>query len=113
VRIEATPEVGTYVRERGGRLYLWLKPVSRRSDFARFTVSFEDDFLGSVDEAADLTPAEFDAYDLGGFEVLVDPGLEASGTVKLSLRHRPRKRIVVEGFDVGFVAGGDWGPGAA
>ena len=80
--VDASPEAGTFIRERGGSLYVYrsrlgghrasLKPPRREIPF------------GAIDSA--------------GFAFHLDPAIEQPDRVEISLRRRPWDRIRVRGL---------------
>jgi hypothetical protein len=94
VRVHASNEAGSYIRERGGRLYVWLRPLG--SNYGTIRVSTK-------------APKEVDSrlarVDAGGFELFLDPELEWPQRVEVSLRRLPWRRIRVRGFAQGVHVG--------
>ena len=78
-------EADRYVRQRGGRLYVYLEPFGA---FTRLTVSTKP----PRDEV------DFELVPGGGFELLLDRGLERPRTVDVSLGRWPRRRVRVRGL---------------
>lgn len=64
MKVRASYEAGTYIRERGGRLYVWLRPVSAAFGTIRVSTEAPKEDWRFVQVAA------------GGFELFVDPQLE-------------------------------------
>jgi hypothetical protein len=95
VKVHASYEAGTYIRERGGRLYVWLRPVS--AAFGTIRVSTE----------APKEAPRLDQVDAGGFELFVDRELERPHRVDVSVRRWPRRRLRVRGFGPGAPTPGD------
>ena len=98
VRVVASYDAGGFVRERGGRLYVWLKGVNR--DWGRLKVS----------TSAPQEDVEWDRIDAGGFELLLDPELPIAETIHVALRRWPWRRLRVSGFATGVASDGDPGP---
>jgi hypothetical protein len=94
-RVFASHEAGVFVRERGGRLYVWLKTVNRA--WGRLKVS----------TSAPQKNADWDRIDAGGFELLVDAELPSAETIHVELRRWPWKRLRVSGFATGVASDGD------
>jgi hypothetical protein len=108
VKISTTYEVGTYVRERGGRLYIWVKPVGRWSGYGVVRITTRNSAPDSV---------RFAAYDAGGFDLLIDEALPLPDELEITLRRRPWRRVAVKGLTFDAAGGGDggewWDGGAA
>jgi hypothetical protein len=85
VRIRSSMEADRYVRECGGRLYVWLAPFG---GFTRLTVSTRPP-RGEVD---------LELVHGGGFELLLDRGLERPKVVEVSLRRWPWRLVRVRGL---------------
>jgi hypothetical protein len=100
VKVRATYEVGTYVRERGGRLYIWVRPASRWSAYGFLQISTKNAAPNSV---------SFAAFDAGGFELLIDSTLSLPDELELTLHRRPWSRVAVRGFTLDAAGGGDAG----
>jgi hypothetical protein len=96
LRVDHSPEAGTYIRERGASLYLY------RSRLAGYRVSLKPP----------RREISFDAVDVGGFTFHIDPEIERTDVIEISLRRRPWGRIRVRGLRTespGAVVGGDGG----
>ena len=93
MRVVASHEVGTYVRERGGGLYVWLEDVGRESGMLKVSTS------------APPREIEWERADAGSFELLLDPQLPRPEEVRVRLSRFPWKRVSVAGFDAGGAAG--------
>ena len=78
-------EADRFVRERGGRVYVWLQPVGE--GFATVKAATK----------APRVVAEFDVVHAGGFEFLLDRALERPKSVDVSIRRWPWKRVRVRG----------------
>jgi hypothetical protein len=100
VKISSTYEVGTYVRERGGRLYIWVRPASRWSDYGFLRVTTRNSAPDSV---------SFAAHDAGGFDLLIDETLPLPDVLELTLRRRPWGRVAVHGLTLGAAGAGGGG----
>jgi len=88
-------EADRFIRERGGRLYVWLQPFGRA--WSRLSVGTKPP-TGEPD---------LQTVHAGGFELLLDSALERPNLVEVSLRRRPWKRLRVRGLRVeGYAAGG-------
>ena len=81
-------EADRFVRERGGRLYVWLRPLGGL--FSRLSVTTK----------APRSLRELEVVYGGGFELLLDRELERPDVVDVSLRRWPRRRIRVQGVRV-------------
>jgi hypothetical protein len=99
IRVEASAEAGAFIRERGGALYVWLKPLNA--------------VWGTIHVATDPPSLEvdFETIDAGGFEVLLDPELSRPAELRITLRHFPRAKVRVRGLRAGVDGGGDCGGG--
>ena len=86
VRIRSSMEADRLVRQRGGRLYVWLAPFG--GSFTRLTVSTKP----PRDEV------DFELVHGGGFELLLDRNLQRPRVVEVSLGRWPRRRFRVRGF---------------
>ncbi len=98
LRVDHSPEVGTYIRERGGSLYVY------RSRLGGYRVSLKPP----------RREISFDAVDAGGFTFHLDPEVEQPDKVEITLRRRPWGRIRVRGLktDAQGAVGGVVGGGA-
>ena len=92
--IDASPAVRKYIRERGGRLFVWPEDVS--GSFATEKVS----------TSAPASRREFEEYDAGDFTLFLQSDFEPP-KIKLRLRRWwPLAPISVStGFELGDVAG--------
>jgi hypothetical protein len=101
VRIRTTYEVGTYVRERGGRLYIWLRPASRWSGYGFMRISTRNAAPDSV---------SFHSYDARGFELLIDETVPLPDELEITLRRRPWGRhLAARGLTLDAAGGGAGG----
>jgi hypothetical protein len=104
VKIRASYEAGSYIRERGGGLYIWVKPASRWSGYGFVRISTKNSAPSYV---------SFAAYDAGGFDVRIEETLDLPDELEITLRRRPWRRIAVRGFardaaGTGDLGGGEW-----
>jgi hypothetical protein len=102
VKISSTYEAGTYVRERGGRLYIWVRPAGRWSGYGLVRVTTRNSAPDSV---------TFAAYDAGGFDLLIDETLPLPDELELTLRRRPWGRVAIRGLMGDAAGSGDGGGG--
>jgi hypothetical protein len=86
MRIQATEDVAAAVRERGGRLYVWTS--------AHRCCTGPLVFLEAGAEPPKGEERSFSAYDVGGYEVLLDMGGQRlPDELVLELRGRRRKVV--------------------
>lgn len=89
VKVVASPEAVEFIREHGGRLYVW-------ADLLRCTGPKCTFLAASVDAPED--PHEFRRFGGGDFEIYFsDEGLESPATLKLALAGWRKKSIDVLG----------------
>lgn len=96
MRVDHSPEAGTYIRERGASLYVY------RSRLGGYRVALKPP----------RREVPFEAVDAGGFAFHLDSEIERPDRVEISLRRRPWGRIRVRGLKTdspGAVIGGDGG----
>ena len=102
VRITASPEASRYIRERGGRLCMWLQDVG--GAFGRLRVTTEPP-RGAVD---------FESIAVGDFDAVeYDRRLAKPKRVEIFVRRWPWRRLVARGFPKGAAAGDGGGSGSA
>ena len=102
MHIEATQEANRFIREGGGSLFVWLKPVSMRGAWTTLDVTTRKPSRSDV---------AFECVDAGGFEFCLQDGLARPERVAISLTRWPRRRVKVRGFrdrgDAGWAGGGN------
>jgi hypothetical protein len=91
MRVVARQDAVEFIREHGGRLYVW-------ADLMRCTGPNCTFFTSSIDPPEEAH--EFRRFGGGGFELFFsDEGLEAPAELRLQLAGRRKRRIsVYEGF---------------
>jgi hypothetical protein len=82
VRVDHSPEAGTYIRERGASLYVY------RTRLSGYRVSLKPP----------RREVSFETVDAGGFAFHLDPEIERPDKVDISLRRRPWGRLRVRGL---------------
>lgn len=84
MRVVATPDVGTLVRERGGKLYVWPDAKACCGGALRLLLT----------AAAPGAGRRFARVDAEGFELWFDPGaLDPPEELHLGVRGRRTKRV--------------------
>ena len=96
MEVHVSPEAATFVRERGGALYLWTDDVG--SAFEHDRVEFEPPEGMEVDLVwSDL------------FELYVERDFPLPDTVRISFRRWPRRRLRIWWGDALWTWRGRWG----
>jgi len=95
VHVAASLEAGRFVRERGGELYVWFRPLGSRSGWGSLRVSTSPP---AADDVA------FEQIHTGAFELFLDEALPRPEELAVTLEGRFRRRIRVRGMREGFAA---------
>lgn len=88
MRVTASLQVGRYVREHGGTLYVWFRPVGGK--------------WGTVEvalEAPDAREAQFEKVPAGAFDLYLGSDLAGVSSIAVELTRWPGRRVRVRGFE--------------
>jgi hypothetical protein len=88
--IDASEAAIKHIRDRGGRLFVWFKPVGR------------DFLMQKVSTSAPLAGPMFDEYDAGDFGLLLESEFDPPPTIRIRLRRWwPFQPLAVSGLGPG------------
>jgi hypothetical protein len=100
MKVRASPEASRYIRQRGGKLFMWFQPARGGGSLGFLKISTGEPSRQGLD---------FDHIGASGFELVYDRALARPKELRVELRRFPWSRLQVTG--IGGTAGAEAGPG--